>query len=289
MSHSKGSGSERLLRSPPGHAKKAYTSSRWGRLAGEHEKEVVSGASWSTSGLAIARDKFQQSTNAIVYTSRHLLPPLSQKLWPRAQPEIVSHCIYKYEPITLTDGDVLHWRTLSSVDAQSKFGSEALRLLDETIAALGASGTINDAVHLDAIRERAEDVCVAAESHLRVIVKQLPSLPLGTSAPEWLNELNAIATVDSRVLASARNLICAVIADVGADIEANFEPSDDGAIEVTWDTPRQLTWIVNRPRLPWPGVSVRAYARADEDRPAIQTRSFSLAHRVVEHARSFLI
>jgi hypothetical protein len=155
----------------------------------------------------------------------------------------------------------------------------------EAIAILGASGTLDSAKRIDGIRELAEDICINAESHLRIMLKKLPALELADSLPSWFEE--SVPGVDSRAMASASKLVRAVLADVN-DIEASCEPSDDGAVEISWDTPRQLTWVVNRPRMSWPGINVRVYARVDEDRPELQVRSFFLAHRAVEHARQFL-
>lgn len=158
---------------------------------------------------------------------------------------------------------------------------------ESLLDSLRASGTVAGAEQIDEIRERAEEVCTTAESHLRVLVKQLPPLTLAEQTPDWLSGFDSAC--DSRAIASANLLVRAILQIVGSDTQAVCEPSDDGALEISWDTPKRLTWVVGRPRMAWPGINVRTYSRIDEQRPAMDVRSFFLAHRAINHARSILL
>lgn len=155
------------------------------------------------------------------------------------------------------------------------------------IEQLGKAGSLDAAKQIDAIRESVDEVSVAAESYLRAIVKGLPAIPKIEQAPAWLDEPTDDydpTTIDPRVMASARDIVRAVLAVAPAGAIAKCEPASDKGLEICWDTPLQLTWIIGKPRLPWPGVNVRAYTRAQVDRPALDVRTFFLAHRLIDHA-----
>lgn len=92
---------------------------------------------------------------------------------------------------------------------------------------------------------------------------------------------------DDRLCASAQSLVMATLATSG-DSSARVLSSGYGRIEIVWDCPSQLTWIVDRPASLWPAANVRVYHRTALDSPALTSRSFGLAHRVVEHAKTWL-
>src|SRR5262249_33581277 len=95
------------------------------------------------------------------------------------------------------------------------------------------------------------------------------------------------ASIDARILEAAHRLVKGVLVH-GVTAEAELERARHGGIEVAWDVPMRLTWIVGVPRLAWPGVNLKCYVRTSEDGPAMQERSFFLAHRAIMHALPYL-
>jgi len=160
------------------------------------------------------------------------------------------------------------------------------------IAALsGEADRTGSALQIDEVRERLQEVCSAAEARLRLLIRQIAPVPLVEAEPAWLedalSEVDASA-VNPRVLDSARRLVRAVLAAGASHAEARFEATPEGGLEIAWDTPSQLTWTIGLPPFSWPGVRVRAFARKDVHLPALEARSFFLAHRVVQHAVAFI-
>lgn len=161
--------------------------------------------------------------------------------------------------------------------------SRWMRRIEELVKA----GSLDDAKEIDLIREQVDEVSVAAESYLRAMIKGLPAVLRVEQAPSWLDEPTDDydpASIDPRVMISAKDILRSVLAAAPVEVSARCERSRDGGLEISWDVPRQLTWVISKPRLPWPGVNVRAYARAHEDQPALDVRTFLLAHRLIDHA-----
>jgi hypothetical protein len=237
------------------------------RSYGLHKRAAQGGvegtAIWGSAIETVSRSKLYCETKAWRDPALHALSEPSQLH--------VQQLLWKRPPTALPLRGMLFERDMSRWST--------------AIAVLGASGGVDAATQIDAIRERAEDLCISAESHLRALIKALPPLNFTNDVPSWfkLSELES-ARIDPRAISSARELVRATVAMTDAKFEATCEPGRDGAIEISWETPSQLTWVVGRPRMSWPGVNVRAYVRADESTHALQTRSFFLAHRVVIHA-----
>jgi len=142
---------------------------------------------------------------------------------------------------------------------------------------------------IDSIHEQAHEVCLAAEARLRLLSGALEPIPLARDLPEWAQSLAADPppAVVRRTLESFTRLVRAAGANWDLP-DASVAVGPSGTIEVTWDVATSLTWIVSKPRLSWPGISVRSHCRVDPDRPELRSRTFLLAHRLLADAGKHL-
>lgn len=145
------------------------------------------------------------------------------------------------------------------------------------------------AERIDELRERVETVCLAAEARLRTLLGSLDALELADE-PAWL--ANAARSLmdrgaDAAAVDSACKLCRALLA-VKSDLTAELDIASSAVVEVAWNVPSRLTWIVRAPRHRWPGVVVRSYVRENATSPKMKVRSTLLAHRVIEMAGASL-
>lgn len=183
------------------------------------------------------------------------------------------------------EGNAL-WRNVAA-----RFDPEkAVRIIPDVtslLTELSSVCTLANAKQIDSIREQAEEVSIEAESHLGLVVRRLPSIPLGP-APEFSLPDDVLGQIDSDALASARKLIQAVL-HFAPDAEADLDVAAHGGVEVTWRSANSLIWIIDSPSMSWPAVKVRTYSRVGSGSSKLQARSFFLAHSVIEQARTVLV
>jgi hypothetical protein len=151
---------------------------------------------------------------------------------------------------------------------------------------------------IDEIWTKLDDASNLAESRMRILLKRVAKPPLAPE-PDWLAEgLSSLSReVDletgelplAAAVESARLLICSVIkaCDV-PHLRAELGTGLLGSVDVQWNVPSSLTWVVQGARLPWPGLQVRAYARSAPN-STLEVRCFHQAFGAIEHARKYLV
>lgn len=146
---------------------------------------------------------------------------------------------------------------------------------------------------IDDVWRIVDRLSALAESQMRLLLSRVKGPELAAEPP-WLSKASedALKTDASQgaptraAVDSARRLARALL--VGHPKEqADFEPAPAGAVIVKWHG-TSLQWLVSAPRLPWPGVSVRAYARHDPSSPKLEPETSHYAPTVLEHANKHL-
>lgn len=145
---------------------------------------------------------------------------------------------------------------------------------------------------IDAVHAKAHDITVATESLLRATVRAQPALPISTTSPLYrFRDVEEHDVYDTQTWVSATRLVGALqhaIPNLPATASVAMA---EHAITVEFDSPDQLTLVVNAPGLPWPGVNVRCYHREapnDPENHALGARTFRLAHSVIAHVAAIL-
>lgn len=180
------------------------------------------------------------------------------------------------------------WKSLP-LPAPTLTKAEEARKVASTWKRLVTLNDINEpALHVATetanVREAFEEVLLAAEATLRILRTQLSQH--SEIVPENIAQLLATAgnSLDSDVIASAGSLIAGVV-KLLPDVDLPEIDVFDDALEVTWSGKRSLLWVIRKPPFSWPGVRVRAHSLSGNP----TTRSFVLAHQVIEHACSLLV
>jgi hypothetical protein len=152
---------------------------------------------------------------------------------------------------------------------------------------------------IDVIWGKLYGACSLAESRMRGLVHCVRD-PKVAWEPSWLTAAmdrlrgsvsEGLDAPHFLAIESARKLVCALIsASRGRAVVAQIQAAPYGCVDIWWDnSPLSLSWIVAPPRLPWPGVDVRVYARRAPDRPCMCAESFHRADAVVKHALMHLL
>ncbi len=129
-----------------------------------------------------------------------------------------------------------------------------------------------------------------AEAKMRLLLRRLTPPELRDVRPSLEVQLKQLVggsaedSVHPDVIDSVRSLLRALPPSVDPTLEADGR----GAVEVDFGGASQLTWLVERPRITWPGVSVRAYARAKGSRGPVKVKPFHQAFGLLEHAKQHL-
>lgn len=145
---------------------------------------------------------------------------------------------------------------------------------------------LDEAYALDMEHEKAYETCVEKLARLHLVARQLEGPSEGSPLPYWAVEFmdRLGGALRPRALESFERLVRGVVALSESTPKA--EACTVGhlgtpAIEVAWDVPSRLTWLIMYPPHAWPIVKVRLYTRVSDDGPAMHARTFMLAHRVV--------
>jgi hypothetical protein len=146
---------------------------------------------------------------------------------------------------------------------------------------------------IDDVWRIVDKLAALAESQMRLLLSRVKGPELAVEPP-WLSKAGeAVLKMDANERApthaavdSARRLARALLLIHPKEL-ADLEPAPAGAVIVKWRG-SSLHWLVSAPRLPWPGVSVRAYARRDPSSPKLEPETSHYAPTVLEHANKNL-
>ena len=193
----------------------------------------------------------------------------------------------------------------SGATAGKSFGPDQARMLPaSSIDAARLDHAIRCASELsdpeDAIRrigslwQTVDSLASLAESRMRALLARVKGPEL-TPEPSWLTaagrELlgacDAESGAPSRAALESASRLARALLTKEPDLRADLECAPAGSVLVRWRD-SSLRWLVSTPRLPWPGVSVRAYARTDPALPRLEQETFHYVPLVLEHAKKNL-
>ncbi len=148
--------------------------------------------------------------------------------------------------------------------------------------ASGMPDAVEAARRVGEIWSDLQEVVDLAEARMRILTRRLPDLPLAPTPP-WLHDEIASLRQDveedstapaEAVLTSTQQIVRAFLQE-RSDVRATLCRFGPDQVEVTWET-LGVIWLVSKPRVPWPGVSVRVYGA-----PGTRARSFCEASAVL--------
>ena len=172
-----------------------------------------------------------------------------------------------------------------------------------SVAIKHASSCPDPSVAAGAIDELWDEVLVLtslAESRMRILVRDSTCQqdePGPDDAPAWIaKDLDGLQVDEGQskpstfVLADAWRLTTAMYPRFFGP-RPRFDVGPMGAIEVQWRNmfSRRVTWVVDRSRLPWPGVNVRIYMQDHTTSLAVPTvRSVHVSSGVIAYTSQWL-
>jgi hypothetical protein len=195
-------------------------------------------------------------------------------------------------PLRVAGPGNLAWKPLAadSTPVTPVFAVDTARL-EHAIRCTSDLPDPNDAIQrLDALWQTVDALATLAESRMRILLTRVRA-PEIAPEPRWLakasKELSDTETPDlgapnRAAVDSARRLVRALVA-THPEQRADLEPAPAGSVLVKWRN-SSLRWLVSAPKLPWPGVSVRAYFRADPALPKLEQETSHYAPQILERA-----
>ncbi len=127
-----------------------------------------------------------------------------------------------------------------------------------------------------------------AEATMRRLLTGMEKPTLAEIPEWWSGALEALREDDTTAHATAVEqaslLVRAVLARLRSSASARLAPGPRGAVEVAWEGPSHVRWLVHPAILPWPGANVRVYAREERSAAKLTAKSLFLAESVIHHA-----
>ena len=133
------------------------------------------------------------------------------------------------------------------------------------------------AISLDEMHERLVELTTLTECYFRDTILKLPKLKKQQDCPEWL--LNIKPESNFQAFDNLIKIIECIPCEL-PEFSLSFE---NDSIEVHWDNPSSLTWVIYKPKFRFPAVNVRVYSRIDEFKPAMNARTIFLAQRLIKN------
>lgn len=184
------------------------------------------------------------------------------------------------------------WREAEPQLSASSFGIAHIEAAIREASAIDGPDEALGAI--DRLWERLESACSVAESRARMLLPrvarpELAAVPVGVA-----NALSALARQHKDGLAaphpacieSATLLIRALLQRCPKATPTAVEAAPLGAVEIEWGD--RLKWLIQTPRLPWPGVQVRTYTRTNLSTSRMSVRVHHTAAGVLEEACELL-
>jgi hypothetical protein len=174
-------------------------------------------------------------------------------------------------------------RALPSVE------DRAISLLKQAVERAPEDGSPAEALQeIERIWSSTAGVTGLAEATMRRILTSAEKPALAETPDWWSGALATLREEDTTAHATAVEqaslLVRAVLARLRSAASARLAPGPRGAVEVVWEGPAHLQWLVHPAVLPWPGANVRVYAREDRTATKLTAKSLFLAESVIAHA-----
>jgi hypothetical protein len=183
------------------------------------------------------------------------------------------------------------WKPLPAERAAVPVAKVDVARLEHAIRCASEEGPPEQAIRrIDSLWQTIDVLTSLAESRMRILLARVEG-PKLEHEPRWLSKAirellktgsPELGAPNRAAVDSACRLVRAFLV-VHPERQADLEAAPAGSVLVKWRA-SSLRWLVSAPRLPWPGVSVRMYARTDPALPKMQADTSHYAPTVLEHA-----